>query len=427
VVRCDVRLVSEKCVLWAVCVFAFSASLQAQQTATVRFGWDANPEPDIAGYALYYGGQTGRYSTRVNAGNVTTAVVSNLVRGATYYFALAAYNTRGLESDLSAEVVYTVPSQPVNLAPTLDAINSITIAEDAGVQTVALTGVSAGATNESQTLVVTASSSNPSLIAAAGVNYTSPNSTGAVSFQPAVDAWGSSVITVSVDDGQPTNHLVTRSFTVTVNPVNDPPRFDPIADVVLLEGAAPTVVALTGINAGASNESQPLTIGAASSRPDVVPNPTVSYMSPAASGSLTIAPVAGTNGSAVITVTLSDGDAQNGSFTRTFVVTIEDVNDPPTISAIPDQVIAKNRMSEAIPFVIRDVETAADQLKVSVASSDPTLLPLSGITVSGTGADRLLSIDPVNGQTGEATVTVSVTDGASSTSISFNVSVANTP
>jgi hypothetical protein len=72
VVRCDVRLVSERCVLWALGVFAFSAGLQAQQTATVRFGWDANPESNIAGYALYYGGQTGRYSTRVNAGNVTT-------------------------------------------------------------------------------------------------------------------------------------------------------------------------------------------------------------------------------------------------------------------------------------------------------------------------------------------------------------------
>jgi hypothetical protein len=103
------------------------------------------------------------------------------------------------------------------------------------------------------------------------------------------------------------------------------------------------------------------------------------------------------------------------------------MNDPPTISAIPDQAIAKNRKSEAIPFVIGDAEIDPSQLQVAVASSDPTLLPLSGITVSGAGADRLLSIDPVNGQTGEATVTVSVTDGVSSTSISFNVSVANTP
>ena len=52
----------------------------------------------------------------------------------------------------------------VNQAPTLNAISNVTINENAGQQTVNLSGISTGATNEVQTLTVTASSSNTGLI-----------------------------------------------------------------------------------------------------------------------------------------------------------------------------------------------------------------------------------------------------------------------
>src|SRR5262249_30994254 len=44
----------------------------------------------------------------------------------------------------------------VNDAPTLDPVPNLTLGEDAGPQTVDLTGISSGAANESQTLTVTA-------------------------------------------------------------------------------------------------------------------------------------------------------------------------------------------------------------------------------------------------------------------------------
>ena len=43
---------------------------------------------------------------------------SNLASGATYFFAVTAYDTNGLESDYSSEVSYTVPL-PTNTAPTI--------------------------------------------------------------------------------------------------------------------------------------------------------------------------------------------------------------------------------------------------------------------------------------------------------------------
>ena len=57
----------------------------------------------------------------------------------------------------------SITVNPVNDAPTLDGIGNVTINQDAGLQTVNLSGISSGAANEAQTLTVTAISSNPAL------------------------------------------------------------------------------------------------------------------------------------------------------------------------------------------------------------------------------------------------------------------------
>ncbi len=117
----------------------------------------------------------------------------------------------------------------VNDAPTLDAIaNPSAILEDAAEQTVNLTGISAGPANESsQTLTVTAESSNTGLIPHPVVTYTSPDATGSLSYTPVANAFGSAIITVRVQDNGGTANggvnQVERQFTVVVNPVADTP------------------------------------------------------------------------------------------------------------------------------------------------------------------------------------------------------------
>ena len=74
--------------------------------------------------------------------------------------------------------------QSVNQPPTLNALSNVTINENAGLQTVNLSGISSGATNEVQTLTVTAVSSKTGLIPNPTVNYTSPNTTGTLTFTP---------------------------------------------------------------------------------------------------------------------------------------------------------------------------------------------------------------------------------------------------
>ena len=78
--------------------------------------------------------------------------------------------------------------------------------------------------NEEQPLRVTATSSNTDLLAHPVVTYTSPQSTGTLTFTPAANTTGVSTITVSVEDGgndgnlgtTGDNLITTGTFTVTV-------------------------------------------------------------------------------------------------------------------------------------------------------------------------------------------------------------------
>ena len=101
----------------------------------------------------------------------------------------------------------------------------------------------------------------------------------------------------------------------------------------------------------------------------------------------------------------------------------EIIDSPPAISSIPDQTVSKNRASGPIPLFVSDAETAAADLQVTVHSSNPLVVPLSGVIVAGSDEGRTLVIDPVNGETGFSLVTVAVSDGSSITTISFLVAV----
>lgn len=112
-------------VLLAVLFFAFYANTALAGSATVT--WNANTEPDLSGYKIYYGtGQrTGTdpkicglcgYSNTVNAGNVRTYTFNNLTDGLTYYFSVSAYDTSNNESVFSPQVSKAIsPSIPPSI------------------------------------------------------------------------------------------------------------------------------------------------------------------------------------------------------------------------------------------------------------------------------------------------------------------------
>jgi hypothetical protein len=80
-----------------------------------------------------------------------------------------------------------------------------------------LSGISSGATNQNQTLHITAVSSNPNLIPKPIIAYINPRTTGTLVFRPTLNASGSAVITVTINGGN-NNNIITQSFTVVVTP-----------------------------------------------------------------------------------------------------------------------------------------------------------------------------------------------------------------
>ncbi len=129
-----------------------------------------------------------------------------------------------------------VVNRGVDFAPTLNPLVDLTVAEDSGQAIVALSGISAGQPGENQSVTLTASSSDPALTGAVTVSYASPSATGSLSLTPQANANGTATITVIASDG---GQSVTRTFTLTVTSVNDPPvvvRSTPL--VVAYHGSA---------------------------------------------------------------------------------------------------------------------------------------------------------------------------------------------
>ena len=134
---------------------------------------------------------------------------------------------------------FTIKVVYQNQPPTLDAITDVgPLNEDNGEIIVPLSGITTGG-ESGQTITITAASDNTDLIADDfTVNYTSPNPTGSISFEPKANAFGEANITVTVkDNGAEVKNSVTRTFKVTINPINDVPVFtSTINDVSLLVG-----------------------------------------------------------------------------------------------------------------------------------------------------------------------------------------------
>jgi hypothetical protein len=129
---------------------AFSADIAYAGTATVS--WNANTEPDLAGYKIYYGTSPrsgvcppGGYSSVINVGNVRTYTFNNLVQGVTYYFSVTAYDTSNNESSCSAEVSKFIadtsaPTTPNNLSSTAVSSSQINLSWTASTDNVKVTG-----------------------------------------------------------------------------------------------------------------------------------------------------------------------------------------------------------------------------------------------------------------------------------------------
>jgi Fibronectin type III domain len=78
--------------------------------AQVTLTWNPSPSAGVDRYLLYYGTQSGVYTTSLDVGLATNTTVTGLSSGQTYYFVITAYDDNtGTESARSNEVSTTLP------------------------------------------------------------------------------------------------------------------------------------------------------------------------------------------------------------------------------------------------------------------------------------------------------------------------------
>ena len=366
---------------------------------------------------------TVNYTSPNTTGSITFTPVPNAYGSA---IVTVTVNDGGTSNNVVSRT-FAVTINPVVQAPTLDPLANVTINENAGLQAVSLTGIGSGATNQVQPLVVAASSSNTGLIPTPTVNYTSPNTTGSITFAPVTFGYGSAIITVTVNNGGPSNNIISRVFTVTVNPVNQPPTLNSLANMTINENAGQQTVNLAGITSGASNEVQTLTVTTSSSNTGLIPTPTVTYTSPNTTGSIRFTPASNAYGAATITVTVNDGGASNNIVSQSFTVTVNQVITPPTISSLTNLVIAVNTSTPAIPFTINDLEAPVSSLTLAGSSDNTNLVSSAGIVFGGSDSDRTVTVTPATDQIGLANITITVSDGITNASSVFQLDVRMRP
>ncbi len=189
---------------------------------------------------------------------------------------------------------------------------------------------------------------------------------------------------------------------------NTAPLISSVADQNIAAGASTGPIAFTVQDAETPAAS--LTVTKASGNTALVPNANIVLGGSGTNQTVTITPVPGQQGIAVITLTVNDG--VNSSFTS-FSVKVG----APVISTIANVIARVNTTAPPVYFNVVDPES--DALTFYISSSDPTVLPVSGIAISGSGLNQAVSLTPSAGVTGSSLVTISVTDTHNTNSTSF--------
>ncbi|MCC8999988.1 MAG: Ig-like domain-containing protein [Candidatus Contendobacter sp.] len=236
-------------------------------------------------------------------------------------------------------------------------------------------------------------------------------------------------ITVVVNDGASNSPVATS--TVTVIGINSAPSFTQGADPTVLEDAGAQTVAgwATAIDDG-DGGGQTLTFNVTGNT-----NPSLFSAGPAvaANGTLTYTPAADANGSATITLVLKDdGGAANGgvdtSPAQTFVITVTPVNDAPSFTKGTDQTVLEDASAQTVnPWATLLSAGPADEsgqtLTVNITGNTNPGLFSAGPAISPTG---VLTYTPAAGQSGNATVTVTLADNGGAANGGVDTSAAQT-
>ncbi|MBW3598480.1 MAG: hypothetical protein KY475_14565 [Planctomycetes bacterium] len=257
----------------------------------------------------------------------------------------------------------TVTVTDVNELPFITNIGDQNITEDAVTGTLAFTISDPEAAAEDVTVV--AASTNPGLSPASSFAFGGSGTDRTLVITPAVNQFGSATITLAVTDGD--GLTATETFELVVDPVNDAPTFSLAGHQTVNEDAGEQIVEgfLTAASAGPANETdQTLSLVVSNDNSDLfVSQPAIDL----ATGRLTYSSGANTHGMATVTVTLTDDGGGDDRTERTFIVTVNAVNDAPTSIAPTAGTVNENAPGAVIATLTVTDPDAGDTHSLAVS------------------------------------------------------------
>ena len=347
-----------------------------------------------------------QHGRAVNNGNGTITYIPDAD-----YAGSDRFTYRVSDGRSSANAAVNVSVTPINDAPVLSDVTDQSTDEDKPL-TVRFTA------NDVETppdaLVYAATTADPSLIANEGLSLGGEGVNRTLTIRPRSNRAGSTSITLTVDDGERQSR---RTFEINVAPIDDAPVISEIVDQSIDE-EMPAAFDFT--IADVDDDVATLQASAVSSDQTLIANERIRIAGLGASRTLTVIPETERSGAAVITISVSDGQQTT---VRSFTVTVNPVNDAPTLSAIADQEMPEDA-SLTLEFGVGDVDSDVNSLTLSAMADDPALIAADGLVIEGVGATRTLRITPSADRFGATTVTVTANDGQAQTQRSFQVTIA---
>ncbi|KPA19700.1 hypothetical protein MHK_000081, partial [Candidatus Magnetomorum sp. HK-1] len=311
------------------------------------------------------------------------------------------------DGSLTDTTSFTLIVTEVNDPPEIADISDLVIAEDAQSDAIKLTVSDI----DSENLNVVATSNNPDLIPIELIEISYTNNEWLLTIMPAKNQFGTAEIMLTVNDGSLTDNT---AFNITVTNVNDPPEIKNISDITIAEDSVTEPIKLTISDI----DSYTLNVVAKSNNQDLLHNESISINFTNNEWTFFAKPVENQFGEAIILLTVSDGSLTD---TTSFTLIVTEVNDPPEIADISDIVIAEDTRSEAIKLTVFDIDSG--NLNVLAESNNPALIPNEMIEISYTNNECLLTITPMENQSGTTEIMLTVSDGSLTDTTAFNLTV----
>ncbi|MFO1498447.1 MAG: fibronectin type III domain-containing protein [Verrucomicrobiota bacterium] len=378
--------------------------LQRVQGETLR--WDASPDPDIAGYHLYFSRAPGGPKVKVSVANQLSQVLAGLAPGGKYYFSVTAVTESGDESPPSEILEYDTPKGDAAPLP-LGCPKFVAQPASRVVLEGSPLDLSAVVESSSPLFYQWVRDDRP-LGGAVRDHLTFEHITLA-------DAGAYSVL-VQNSEGA---HL-SEPATVIVWPrsPNGEPVISPLPDQ---QTAWDQPVAVRFAVLDPDTPSSGLQVTAESSDPALVDTTGLVLTKEGELFTLDIKPNEGRASTATITIRVADhtGHTTMGSFN----LTVEQPVIPLSVWAAPSVFALENDSLPLLSVEIRGPPAILPDVQLTADSSDTNLIGPEGIFFAGTGDVRTMLVVPVPDRHGRAILNLRASYGTQLASCSMDITI----